>query len=191
MSVHDQKPDVSPNTSIAIDYPITPIHESAAQHQDLTKVQSAEQKRQRLYKTELCRNWEKQNQCQYGDRCQYAHGVCDLRQVERHPKYKTQTCRTFEQTGACPYGIRCTFRHELSSPLTSVALDNLSAHPQTSLPPRRQWVFDSNTVDITLTSEAESLLPQKLLTDLANPPISPSADLWYPMNADLRCIPFF
>ncbi|KAI9301684.1 hypothetical protein BJ944DRAFT_168636, partial [Cunninghamella echinulata] len=69
------------------------------------------QKRVRLYKTELCRNWEERNTCRYGDKCKYAHGKEDLRSVERHPKYKTEWCHTFETTGTCPYGVRCTFLH--------------------------------------------------------------------------------
>ncbi|ORZ21522.1 hypothetical protein BCR42DRAFT_369441, partial [Absidia repens] len=66
---------------------------------------------QNLYKTEICRNWEEQKTCRYGNRCQYAHGYDELRYVQRHPRYKTIHCRTFESTGECPYGRRCTFLH--------------------------------------------------------------------------------
>lgn len=63
------------------------------------------------YKTELCRTYEENGCCRYGDKCQFAHGVSELRTVVRHPKYKTDLCRTFHTTGFCPYGARCHFIH--------------------------------------------------------------------------------
>ncbi|ORZ21369.1 hypothetical protein BCR42DRAFT_321025, partial [Absidia repens] len=78
---------------------------------DLKPQEDPEEKKQRLYKTEICRNWEEQNACRYGDKCQYAHGEEELRYVKRHPRYKTIYCQTFETLGTCPYGIRCTFLH--------------------------------------------------------------------------------
>ncbi|ORX43179.1 hypothetical protein DM01DRAFT_1266445, partial [Hesseltinella vesiculosa] len=63
------------------------------------------------YKTELCRNWSETGACRYLEKCQYAHGVEELIQVERHPRYKTEECRTFSREGTCCYGSRCTFIH--------------------------------------------------------------------------------
>jgi hypothetical protein len=63
------------------------------------------------YKTELCRPFEENGTCKYGDKCQFAHGVGELRTLTRHPKYKTELCRTFHTTGFCPYGPRCHFIH--------------------------------------------------------------------------------
>ncbi|XP_054721029.1 mRNA decay activator protein ZFP36L2-A-like [Uloborus diversus] len=63
------------------------------------------------YKTELCRPFEESGTCKYGDKCQFAHGVKELRSMARHPKYKTELCRTFHSTGLCPYGPRCHFIH--------------------------------------------------------------------------------
>lgn len=63
------------------------------------------------YKTELCRTYEENGCCRYGDKCQFAHGIGELRSVVRHPKYKTDLCRTFHTTGFCPYGARCHFIH--------------------------------------------------------------------------------
>ena len=65
------------------------------------------------YKTELCRTYEENGTCRYGDKCQFAHGAAELRTVARHPKYKTDLCRTFHTTGFCPYGSRCHFIHSL------------------------------------------------------------------------------
>ncbi|XP_072170200.1 mRNA decay activator protein ZFP36L1-like [Diadema setosum] len=73
------------------------------------------------YKTELCRPFEENGTCKYGDKCQFAHGIHELRILARHPKYKTELCRTFHTVGFCPYGPRCHFIHnpderKLSSP---------------------------------------------------------------------------
>ena len=63
------------------------------------------------YKTELCRPFEESGVCKYGDKCQFAHGYNELRNLARHPKYKTELCRTFHTIGFCPYGPRCHFVH--------------------------------------------------------------------------------
>lgn len=71
-------------------------------------------KNPKLYKTELCRSWVDSGRCNYGDRCQYAHGDAEKRPVPRHPKYKTEACQSFHQSGYCPYGARCHFIHNES-----------------------------------------------------------------------------
>ncbi|XP_072318547.1 mRNA decay activator protein ZFP36L1 [Eucyclogobius newberryi] len=63
------------------------------------------------YKTELCRSFTENGLCKYGSKCQFAHGMDELRDLNRHPKYKTEPCRTFHTIGFCPYGIRCHFVH--------------------------------------------------------------------------------
>jgi len=67
--------------------------------------------KQNLYKTELCRSFGETGACRYGHKCQFAHGLHELRPVLRHPKYKTETCKKFATTGQCPYGNRCRFIH--------------------------------------------------------------------------------
>ncbi|KAL8561318.1 hypothetical protein ACOMHN_042472 [Nucella lapillus] len=64
------------------------------------------------YKTELCRPYEESGHCKYGEKCQFAHGFHELRNMSRHPKYKTERCRTYHTAGFCPYGPRCHFIHE-------------------------------------------------------------------------------
>lgn len=64
------------------------------------------------YKTELCRSYQESGQCKYGDKCQFAHGQHELRNMMRHPRYKTELCRTFHAQGYCPYGPRCHFVHD-------------------------------------------------------------------------------
>ncbi|CAJ0950375.1 unnamed protein product, partial [Mesorhabditis belari] len=80
-----------------------------------TNIAAAQQpKNPKLYKTEMCRTWIEQGRCNYGDRCQYAHGEHEKRYVPRHPKYKTEMCQSFHKTGYCPYGHRCHFIHSES-----------------------------------------------------------------------------
>ncbi|CAO3690684.1 hypothetical protein CU097_013859 [Rhizopus azygosporus] len=66
----------------------------------------------RLYKTEMCRNWQEIGSCRYGHKCRFAHGEQERRHVQRSPKYKTQICKTFHLTGTCLYGVRCVFIHD-------------------------------------------------------------------------------
>ncbi|TVU35796.1 hypothetical protein EJB05_17700, partial [Eragrostis curvula] len=70
---------------------------------------------QGMFKTELCNKWEETGACPYGDQCQFAHGVAELRPVIRHPRYKTQVCRMVLAGEPCPYGHRCHFRHTLTA----------------------------------------------------------------------------
>lgn len=63
------------------------------------------------YKTELCRPFGENGHCKYGEKCQFAHGDAELRQIPRHPKYKSERCRTYHTSGFCPYGPRCHFVH--------------------------------------------------------------------------------
>jgi len=67
--------------------------------------------RQNLYKTELCRSFVETGLCRYSHKCQFAHGIHELRPLVRHPKYKTEVCKNFTTTGQCPYGARCRFIH--------------------------------------------------------------------------------
>lgn len=81
------------------------------------------------YKTELCRPFEENGACKYGDKCQFAHGGHELRNLARHPKYKTELCRTFHTIGFCPYGPRCHFIHNAEEART-----RMPASPQLSAP---------------------------------------------------------
>lgn len=71
---------------------------------------------QGMFKTELCNKWQEKGTCPYGDLCQFAHGITELRPIIRHPRYKTEVCRMVLAGATCPYGHRCHFRHSLSPP---------------------------------------------------------------------------
>ncbi|CAF1310258.1 unnamed protein product [Rotaria sordida] len=72
--------------------------------------QSINQSEYSKYKTELCRNYSSNGYCSYSSRCQFAHGIKELRSRIRHPKYKTEICRNF-LSGYCKYASRCQFLH--------------------------------------------------------------------------------
>ncbi|GAA6047713.1 hypothetical protein JCM3770_001740 [Rhodotorula araucariae] len=100
-----------------------------------------------LYKTELCRSWDERSGCRYGIKCQFAHGVHELREIVRHPKFKSEICRTFWQQGACPYGKRCCFIHAMPdapSPLASPHKDSVASSRAAS--PRLQGRMTSTAV---------------------------------------------
>lgn len=86
--------------------PLSPLHLVQQQKQP-----GGGQVNSTRYKTELCRPFEESGTCKYGDKCQFAHGMHELRSLTRHPKYKTELCRTFHTIGFCPYGPRCHFIH--------------------------------------------------------------------------------
>lgn len=65
------------------------------------------------YKTELCRQFEELGVCEYGDRCLYAHGTFELKQMpNRHPKFRTERCSAYHDLGYCMFGPRCSFLHQ-------------------------------------------------------------------------------
>ena len=68
------------------------------------------------YKTELCKYYEINGYCKYGDKCAYAHGKENLRsKVTNNTDYRTKKCSKFFEQGYCPYGNRCQFAHQLKS----------------------------------------------------------------------------
>ncbi|KAL8137551.1 hypothetical protein V2J09_003552 [Rumex salicifolius] len=81
---------------------------------------------QGMFKTELCNKWQETGLCPYGEHCQFAHGIEELRPVLRHPRYKTEVCRMVLAGDHCPYGHRCHFRHSLTEqekPIVPLKLD--------------------------------------------------------------------
>lgn len=77
---------------------------------------------QGMVKTELCNKWQENGTCPYGENCQFAHGIKELRPVLRHPRYKTEVCRMVLAGDICPYGHRCHFRHTLTDQEKLIAL---------------------------------------------------------------------
>lgn len=66
----------------------------------------------------MCKNWIENNECRYGNKCQFAHGkeeLCIFRAAiaaKTSDKRRTKNCRVFYKEKHCMYGSRCMFRHE-------------------------------------------------------------------------------
>ncbi|KAL3308866.1 mRNA decay activator protein zfp36 [Cichlidogyrus casuarinus] len=63
------------------------------------------------YKTELCRLGTSMQSCPFGRRCNYAHGIEELRLGDKHPLFKTVMCEAYHVAGLCPFGTNCVFIH--------------------------------------------------------------------------------
>jgi len=70
------------------------------------------------YKTTLCKNYQDHGKCDFGARCQFAHGQLELRTLAQNyihlnPAYKTKMCPYFMEGGAsrCPVGVNCQDSH--------------------------------------------------------------------------------
>jgi len=62
-----------------------------------------------LRKTKFCRNVQQQGWCKYGEKCDFAHTVAELR---IRPDYKkSKLCAYFAAKGRCKAGDRCRFAH--------------------------------------------------------------------------------
>lgn len=76
------------------------------------KVKEAEQQiNKQLYKTELCESFTTKGHCKYGNKCQFAHGLDELKIKERRNNFRTKPCVNWAKLGYCPYGKRCCFKH--------------------------------------------------------------------------------
>jgi hypothetical protein len=64
-----------------------------------------------LFKTELCMRWVKTRQCEYGNKCTFAHGIDDLKCKILPEKYKIAMCRNIIDGKPCQYRHRCKFAH--------------------------------------------------------------------------------
>ena len=79
------------------------------------------------YKTTLCKHFNTPQGCSYGDKCQFAHGQQELKQIDNtkinqnftsqnnkqknNLNYKIVKCKNWEKDKTCKYGAHCTFAH--------------------------------------------------------------------------------
>ncbi|XP_055333169.1 mRNA decay activator protein ZFP36-like [Paramacrobiotus metropolitanus] len=136
------------------------------------------------YKTELCNTFVENGKCRYGEKCQFAHGLDELRSIARHPKYRTEKCRSFHTTGSCSYGQRCHFIHlephgQLSSsssshhdypsvPLTAPAA---SGNAIISQPPGSKFVHNPAAAALALQQAAGAGRPRAVSLSAFSHPI--------------------
>ncbi|CCF56874.1 hypothetical protein KAFR_0B05780 [Kazachstania africana CBS 2517] len=64
-----------------------------------------------LFKTELCESFTTKGFCKYGNKCQFAHGLTELKFKQRSNNFRTRPCINWQKLGYCPYGKRCCFKH--------------------------------------------------------------------------------
>lgn len=64
-----------------------------------------------LYKTELCESFTTKGSCRYGSKCQFAHGLSELKFRQFGNNFRTKPCINWTKLGYCPYGKRCCFKH--------------------------------------------------------------------------------
>lgn len=84
-------------------------HVQIPNKQDLQNEQPEVNKQ--LYKTELCESFTTKGQCKYGNKCQFAHGLQELKLKHHSNNYRTKPCINWVKLGYCPYGKRCCFKH--------------------------------------------------------------------------------
>ena len=84
------------------------------------------------YKTELCKYYEINGFCKYGEKCAYAHGKENLRsKVTNSSAYRTRKCTQFFECGYCPYGSRCQFAHQLTTNIINNPYDRKMSYKKT------------------------------------------------------------
>ena len=73
-----------------------------------------EEQSQKKYRTELCKYFEINGRCKFGDNCIFAHGKENLREnLCKKSGYKKRPCVNFFEKGFCMYGNRCQFSHDI------------------------------------------------------------------------------
>ena len=84
------------------------------------------------YKTELCKYYEINGFCKFGDNCAYAHGKENLRsKVTNSTAYRSKKCVQFYTYGFCPYGNRCQFAHALKTNIINNPYDKNMSYTKT------------------------------------------------------------
>jgi len=74
-----------------------------------------EKENQMKFRTELCKFFEINGRCKFGDACIFAHGKENLRENQcKKSGYKKRPCVNFFDKGFCMYGNRCQFSHNLN-----------------------------------------------------------------------------
>jgi len=122
------------------------------------------------YKTELCRPFEENGTCKYGDKCQFAHGLHELRNLSRHPKYKSELCRTFHTVGFCPYGPRCHFIHNPEERKLGVANAEQQAKPPRDRTVERPKLLHFPSAPLGSTCGGDLTPPSDSPTSMTPPP---------------------
>ncbi|KAH7714496.1 hypothetical protein AAVH_18151 [Aphelenchoides avenae] len=64
------------------------------------------------FKTDLCNGYTENGVCAYNEKCQFAHGVAELRRpASFDPLYKREKCNEFYKNERCSFGALCEYLH--------------------------------------------------------------------------------
>jgi hypothetical protein len=121
------------------------------------------------YKTEICRSHHDLGYCEYEDKCQFAHGVEQLRPRKFSPKYKTQLCKNYHKFGNCRFGSRCQFIHDEQR--IQVAENEFWLISQSEHLMRIEVVGGASQV----TTSVDGMPPLPVPLPLPPPPVPPSS----------------
>ncbi|CAF0799488.1 unnamed protein product [Adineta steineri] len=144
------------------------------------------------YKTELCRNFSTYGLCSYSSRCQFAHGLEELRCRTRHPKYKTEFCRNF-LSGYCKYGSRCQFLHNLDDSKDALSSNESSTIVYPTAATIGAYLLTNMLAQSTTFGLGESVVQQSALATLTNYHMKSNPSLltstYLPNESSFRRIP--
>ena len=77
-----------------------------------------------LYKTELCRQYCDSGRCDYGEKCLFAHGKHELKQISN---YRTKLCLSWSK-GYCQFGSDCMFIHPSDRSYRNHSISSRNGH---------------------------------------------------------------
>ncbi|CAI4342936.1 AQG_2a_G0010380.mRNA.1.CDS.1 [Saccharomyces cerevisiae] len=110
-----------------------------------------------LYKTELCESFTIKGYCKYGNKCQFAHGLNELKFKKKSNNYRTKPCINWSKLGYCPYGKRCCFKHGDDKDVEIYQNANDGRSKDTALTPLPTSLAPSNNDNITNLSKPRNL----------------------------------
>ncbi|CAI7204514.1 BAD_collapsed_G0010270.mRNA.1.CDS.1 [Saccharomyces cerevisiae] len=110
-----------------------------------------------LYKTELCESFTIKGYCKYGNKCQFAHGLNELKFKKKSNNYRTKPCINWSKLGYCPYGKRCCFKHGDDKDVEIYQNANDGRSKDTALTPLPTSLVPSNNDNITNLSKPRNL----------------------------------
>ena len=90
---------------------------------------------QEQLKTVMCKNWTETGNCNYGDKCSFAHSEEEIKQskeqriISQNPLFKTTLCKQFTEGEYCELGDNCHFAHGEDELRTAKPLSDPSSDP--------------------------------------------------------------
>ena len=93
----------------------------------INNIKSSKKLVNKRYKIDYCKNFMENNTCTYGENCQFAHTLKELKlhrsyatkflEISDSLNYKSSLCTKFNFHGYCQYGLRCNYIHQKTYPI--------------------------------------------------------------------------